>query len=121
MNTQNAQERLRSAETRRRDALENFHTVSRVTRFGVIDRVSFETALSVLIEAERELQQARAALANAKERQQREQAIAQDVAQGPEPVAPFEPTPRMRFVRWLVETGRLSDWDAPTRSHPQSQ
>ena len=24
--------------------------------------------------------------------------------------APFEPTPRMRFVRWLVRTGRLSEW-----------
>ena len=25
------------------------------------------------------------------------------------PAAPFVPTPRMRFVKWLVETGRLSD------------
>jgi hypothetical protein len=24
-----------------------------------------------------------------------------------------EPTPRLRFVRWLVQTGRLSDWGDP--------
>jgi hypothetical protein len=25
-----------------------------------------------------------------------------------QPIAPFEPTPHMEFVRWLVRTGRLS-------------
>jgi hypothetical protein len=24
-----------------------------------------------------------------------------------------EPSPRLRFVRWLVDTGRLSDWPDP--------
>ena len=24
--------------------------------------------------------------------------------------APFEPSERMRFVRWLVQQGRLSEW-----------
>ena len=23
---------------------------------------------------------------------------------------PFEPTPHMRFIRWLAQAGRLSDW-----------
>lgn len=27
---------------------------------------------------------------------------------------PLVPTPRLRFVRWLIQTGRLSEWpDAP--------
>ena len=25
--------------------------------------------------------------------------------------APFEPSERMRFVRWLVQQGRLSEWN----------
>jgi hypothetical protein len=29
--------------------------------------------------------------------------------------APFQPTERMRFVRWLVEQGRLSEWDVADR------
>jgi hypothetical protein len=34
----------------------------------------------------------------------------------PEPApAPFRPTDRMRFVRWLVEQGRLSEWDVDDR------
>ena len=28
-----------------------------------------------------------------------------------EGAAPFEPTDRMRFARWLVQQGRLSEWD----------
>jgi hypothetical protein len=23
---------------------------------------------------------------------------------------PFQPTPRMRFIRWMVDNGRLSEW-----------
>ena len=26
---------------------------------------------------------------------------------------PDEPSPRLRFARWLVQTGRLSDWSDP--------
>jgi hypothetical protein len=34
----------------------------------------------------------------------------------PEPApAPFRPTDRMRFVRWLVKHGRLSEWDVDDR------
>jgi hypothetical protein len=28
---------------------------------------------------------------------------------------PFEPTPLLLFARWLVRTGRLSDWDSAGR------
>jgi hypothetical protein len=38
------------------------------------------------------------------------------MAQSPAPVPPpaeppLVPTPRLRFARWLVQTGRLSEWD----------
>ena len=36
------------------------------------------------------------------------------------PAPPIEPTPRLLFARWLVETGRLSDWGPAGRPEDEA-
>jgi hypothetical protein len=109
MNPDFAERRLVDAETNLARALQRLHTLRRAALAGGYDPVEFDRALVAYRRAEREAVEAREALATA---HGDGVASAEWTPPGPpEPAEPFEPTPHMRFVRWLVETGRLSEWD----------
>ena len=101
-----AERRLADAEDRLTRALQRLHALRRAALAGGYDPLEFDRALVAYRRAEHEAMTAREALAG---------------AAGPAPLpagrAPeaggsaVRPTPRMRFVRWLVQTGRLSEWD----------
>jgi hypothetical protein len=112
MNPDFVERRLVDAETNLARALQRLHTLRRAALAGGYDPVEFDRALVAYRRAEREAVEAREALATA-----HSDGVASagwtspEPAQPAEPAEPFEPTPHMRFVRWLVETGRLSEWD----------
>jgi hypothetical protein len=105
MNPDDAERRLVDAESRLASALQRLHTLRRAALAGGYDPVEFDRALVAYRRAEREAVAARQEWASAH---------GAGVATADDPLAepePFEPTPRMRFVRWMVQTGRLSEWD----------
>jgi hypothetical protein len=104
-----AERRLVDAETNLARALQRLHSLRRAALAGGYDPIEFDRALVAYRRAEQEALEAREAWASV-----------HDAADGaprrePDPASledDFQPTPRMRFVRWLVENGRLSEWDA---------
>ncbi len=110
MNKHNTERRLLDAETRLARALQRLHALRRAALTGTYDPAEFDQALAAYRRAEKEVLEAREAWARSQERQPEPAQARQEEEQ---PAEPFEPTPRMRFVRWLVESGRLSDWDRP--------
>jgi hypothetical protein len=101
-----AERRLADAEDRLTRALQRLHALRRAALAGGYDPLEFDRALVAYRRAEQEAMSAREAVLNA--------AGISAVALGAAPVAEeatFQPTPRMHFVRWLVQTGRLSEWD----------
>jgi hypothetical protein len=108
MNPEYAERRLVDAESNLARALQRLHSLRRAALAGGYDPVEFDRALVAYRRAEREAVEAREALATSHDERP---AWAGSAPAAPAPEAPFEPTPRMRFVRWLVETGRLSEWD----------
>jgi hypothetical protein len=101
-----AARRLADAEDRLARALQHLHALRRAALAGGYDPLEFDRALVAYRRAEHEAMSAREAVLNA--------AGISAVALGAAPVAeeaPFKPTSHMRFVRWLVQTGRLSEWD----------
>ena len=112
MNANNAERRLVDAETKLAQALQRLHTLRRTALAGGYDPVEFDQALMAYRRAEKEALEARQAWAGTPEAQRHETQAA-ELAQASQPDPGLtEPTPRMRFIRWLVETGRLSDWKA---------
>ena len=90
---------------RRTRALQHLHALRRAALAGRYDPLEFDRALAAYRRAEHEAMTAREALANTAA------AAASGGARRKLEDEPFRPTPRMRFVRWLVQTGRLSEWD----------
>jgi hypothetical protein len=108
MNANNAEQRLVDAETKLARALQRLHALRRAALAGGYDPIEFDQALMAYRRAEKEALDAREAWANTQSAPvQVAQAVAEPQAE-PEP-EPFEPTARMHFVRWLVQTGRLHD------------
>jgi hypothetical protein len=106
MNPDDAERRLVDAESRLARTLQRLHTLRRAALAGGYDPVEFDRALVAYRRAEREAVAARREWARA-----HGAGVATADAPPAEP-EPFEPTPRMRFVRWLVQSGRLSEFDA---------
>jgi hypothetical protein len=101
-----AERRLADAEDRLTRAIQRLHSLRRAVLAGGYDPLEFDRALVAYRRAEQEATSAREAMLNA--------AGMSAVALGAAPVAesvPLEPTSHMRFVRWLVQTGRLSEWN----------
>jgi hypothetical protein len=108
MNPDDSERRLVDAESRLARALQRLHTLRRAALAGGYDPVEFDRALVAYRRAEREAVAARQEWATAHE------AAVLTAEAPPADAEPFEPTPRMRFVRWLVQSGRLSEWETGT-------
>jgi len=109
MNAHNAQERLLEAKANLDRALQRLNVLRRAALYGRYDPAEFDEAVMAYRQAEREAQAAREALALAGVARGGT-AIAAPAGFQDEPSTPMQPTPRLLFARWLVETGRLSDW-----------
>ena len=105
-------QRLDDAQTKLRRALEHLHVLRCAAVSGHYDPVAFERAMSAYREANAEVRQARAAGRCISTGDPPSPGAVLAVAAHQPPAAsrePLESTPRLRFVKWLVETGRLSD------------
>ncbi|MBI3972184.1 MAG: hypothetical protein HY332_12915 [Chloroflexi bacterium] len=107
MSTENGNQRLIDAESKLSQALQRLHALRRAALYGNYDPAEFDRAVMAYREAESEVQQAREAYARSQVAQVTPER--EFVAVGPQ--APLTVTKRMEFARWLVETGRLSDWN----------
>ena len=107
------QQRLIEAETKLSRALQRLHALRRAALYGNYDPVEFDRAVMSYREAESDVQSAREAWATlqggAPDSQPATALAAPETVEEKEP-EPLEITPRLRFVKWLVETGRLTDW-----------
>jgi hypothetical protein len=116
MDASNVQQRLIDAETKLSRALQRLHALRRSALYGNYDAVEFDRAVMAYREAEAEVQQARDAWAHVHQDTSTLQptpvAVAQPGLPAEAPPEPLAITPRLRFAKWLVETGRLSDWPA---------
>ncbi|HEX2037309.1 MAG TPA: hypothetical protein VHS99_24280 [Chloroflexota bacterium] len=111
INPDNAERRLFDAETKLAQALRRLHALRRAALAGAFDPTEFDQALVAYRQAEKEALEAREALATAHQQAAQPVAAATQGSVGLlDEVGLLEPTSRMRFVRWLVENGRLSDW-----------
>ncbi len=110
MSAEHPERRLVDAETNLARALQRLHSLRRAALAGGYDPVEFDRALVGYRRAEQEAREAREASAGVRDA---ELEAGHQPAPAPlsEATAPFEPTPRMRFARWLVESGRLSEWE----------
>jgi hypothetical protein len=117
MNTndmKDAARRLAEAEAKLAQVVHRLRQLQFAALYGRYDAVEFDRAVVAYREARAEARDARNAWAE--QSRQAAAGLAGDNAPAvaapaaPQPEPPFEPTPKMRFVRWLVQTGRLSDW-----------
>lgn len=97
-------QRLIDAESRLNQALQRLYALRRAALYGQYEPAEFDRAILAYREAEAEVVQAREAYAR---------------TQDESPVESFKPTKRMKFARWLVDTGRLSDWNLGQEELPQ--
>jgi hypothetical protein len=123
MNAEETNRRLAEAESNVARALLRLQQVRRAILEGKFDPQAYDQALHAYHQAEYEAYDARRAWAQARtvlpaRPAPPDEASAAGAAGAPAPAgppeaepAPFRPTDRMRFVRWLVEQGRLSEWD----------
>jgi hypothetical protein len=135
MNAEETNRRLAEAESNVARALLRLQQVRQAILEGEFDPQVYDEALHAYHQAEYEAHDARQAWAQARTSRPAppvsparpdgapvpDAPAAPDVPVpgGPSEVepetAPFQPTERMRFVRWLVEQGRLSEWDVADR------
>lgn len=114
MNTNPTERQLIDAETKLARALQRLSALRRAALYGSYDAQEFDQAVMAYRSAEAEVLEARRAWAEQKNSQQAAGTVASATATpepADEPVQPAEPTPRLLFAKWLVEAGRLSDWD----------
>ena len=123
MNPEQIEQQLAEAETNLAQALHFLHDARRAALTEGYDSAEYDRALLGYRLAEQEVRTARQAWAAVhSDRTAPAPAsiaagvlglgAALELTAGPEDAAssePFEPTPRMRFARWLVQTGRLHD------------
>ena len=117
MNTDPAERQLIDAETKLARALQRLSALRRAALYGSYDATEFDQAVMAYRAAEAEVLDARKAWA------QRKEAPVATLVQDEEESAPLEPTPRLLFAKWLVQSGKLSDWDvdaAPTETHEEA-
>ena len=108
MDPDSAERRLADAEERLTRALQRLHALRRAALAGGYDPLEFDRALAAYRRAEHEAMTAREALTGAAVPAARFRGARRKLEDEDEP---FRPTPHMRFVRWLVQTGRLSEWE----------
>jgi hypothetical protein len=117
-----AAQRLVAAEAKLAQAVHRLRALQSAALYGNYDAADFDRAVLTYREARSEAYDARNAWAHQQQREAAGMAGTAAVGVMSPPEAPaevaFEPTPRMQFVRWLVQTGRLSEWPAGT--HPPS-
>jgi hypothetical protein len=106
MDPDSAERRLADAEERLTRALQRLHALRRAALAGGYDPLEFDRALAAYRRAEHEAMTAREASTGAAVPAARSGGATRKLED-----EPFRPTPHMRFVRWLVQTGRLSEWD----------
>jgi outer membrane protein TolC len=100
--------RVEQAEARLERARRRLRTEQAAAVFGDGAPGALDAAILAHRRAEAEAAAARAAL---KQRSGGDRGPGPGVA----PARPSEePSPRLRFARWLVQTGRLSDWGGPS-------
>ncbi len=112
MDANAVQQRLIEAETKLSRALQRLHALRRAALYGNYDPVEFDRAVMSYREAEADVQSAREAWASLQQGapDMLPAALATAEPQEEAEPEPLEITPRLRFVKWLVETGRLTDW-----------
>jgi hypothetical protein len=110
MNSNPTERQLIDAETKLARALQRLSALRRAALYGSYDAQEFDQAVMAYRTAEAEVLEARRAWAEQKNAQP---SMSAATAIAEEPFQPAEPTPRLLFAKWLVETGRLSDWDEP--------
>jgi hypothetical protein len=120
MNSNNSQQHLIDAEAKLSQALQRLHALRRAALYGNYDPSEFDRAVMMYREAEMQVQHAREEWARTNGGPVELAAAGRSATAEPPPEEappePFEPTPRMRFVKWLVETGRLTDWIEETET-----
>jgi hypothetical protein len=126
MNTDPAERQLIDAETKLARALQRLSALRRAALYGSYDAAEFDQAVMAYRAAEAEVLEARKAWAQRKEAgavsTATTTATATEAPAEEEVVEPLEITPRLLFAKWLVETGRLSDWqgvEASEGARPQ--
>jgi hypothetical protein len=111
MNSDPIEQRLAEAEMAMARALQRLSALRRAAIYGSYDAAAFDQAVRQYRVAEGRVIDAR----REKSLRERVGAVATVAEARPEAVEerPYvlEPTPRLLFIRWLVQTGRLSDWD----------
>ncbi|HEU5317461.1 MAG TPA: hypothetical protein VFX49_15220 [Chloroflexota bacterium] len=107
MNTDPAERQLIDAETKLARALQRLSALRRAALYGSYDATEFDQAVMAYRAAEAEVLEARKAWA-----QRKEAPVTAQVAEEEAEIVPAEPTPRLLFAKWLVQTGKLSDWTA---------
>ena len=115
MNTDPAERQLIDAETKLARALQRLSALRRAALYGSYDATEFDQAVMAYRGAEAEVLEARKAWAQRKETP----VAAQPVEE--EEIRPLEPTPRLLFAKWLVQSGKLSDWDVDDSETAEEQ
>ena len=121
MDANAVQQRLIEAETKLSRALQRLHALRRAALYGNYDPVEFDRAVMSYREAEADVQSAREAWASLQQGAPEAlapAAVAERPSQEEAEPEPLEITPRLRFAKWLVETGRLSDWPNEESTEP---
>ncbi|CAA9221445.1 MAG: hypothetical protein AVDCRST_MAG77-484 [uncultured Chloroflexi bacterium] len=119
MNTDPAERQLIDAETKLARALQRLSALRRAALYGSYDAAEFDQAVMAYRAAEADVLEARKTWAQRKEAGAVSTATAPSAPEAPiedEKVEPLEITPRLLFAKWLVETGRLTDWQGAEAS-----
>ena len=115
MNTDPAERQLIDAETKLARALQRLSALRRAALYGSYDATEFDQAVMAYRAAEAEVLEARKAWAQRKETPVAAQPVEEDE------IKPLEPTPRLLFAKWLVQSGKLSDWDVDDSETAEEQ
>jgi hypothetical protein len=106
---------LKNAETKLSQALERLSALRQAAAQGQYSPVEFDNAIRAYRFAEEQVRLARLACAAGVPGSATRPSGPSNPRASPGPngagMEPLQPSPRMLFAKWLVETGRLSDWD----------
>src|SRR5688500_13228897 len=105
MNTDPAERQLIDAETKLARALQRLSALRRAALYGSYDATEFDQAVMAYRAAEAAVLDARKAWA------QRKETPVATLVQEEEQIVPLQPTPRLLFAKWLIQSGKLSDWN----------
>lgn len=118
MNPENASQRLVEAETKLARAVQRLRNLQRAALYGQYSASEFDEAVMAYREARSEAYEARNAWAHWHAQSAGESgtagapAVAVTTVINPETESfePLRPTQKLLFARWLVKTGRLTEW-----------